>query len=279
MSSQFALRNALNDAQIADLAPSVFATARHPAMSGRYAFISTVQVLDALRAEGFMPLSAKQAGARESARAGYARHILTFRLTDSPLIAGEDIPEIVLMNAHDGSTAYKLMVGVFRVICSNGLIVADRTLAAMRVAHVGTRTIAEVVTATHKLVAELPSVLGQVETWRSTLLSEPEQLAYARASLTLRYPGRTAPITPQQLLAARRPEDRGDDLWTVFNRVQEHLIVGGLSGQLATGRRTTTRPIAAVSTSVVLNRALWTLAARTAEGISMPAAIEVAELV
>jgi Domain of unknown function (DUF932) len=279
MSSQFALRNVLNDAQIADLAPSVFATARHPAMSGRYAFISTAQVLDALRAEGFMPVSAKQAGARESARAGYARHILTFRLADSPLIAGEDIPEIVLMNAHDGSTAYKLMVGVFRVICSNGLIVADRTLAAMRVAHVGTRTIAEVVTATHKLVAELPAVLGQVETWRSTMLSESEQLAYARAALTLRYPGRIAPITAQQLLAARRPEDRGADLWTVFNRVQEHLIVGGLSGQLATGRRTTTRPIAAVSTSVALNRALWTLAARTAEGISVPAAIEVAELV
>jgi Domain of unknown function (DUF932) len=279
MSSQFALRNVLNDAQIANLAPSVFATARHPAMSGRYAFISTAQVLDALRAEGFMPVSAKQAGARESARAGYARHILTFRLTDSPLIAGEDIPEIVLLNAHDGSTAYKLMVGVFCVICSNGLIVADRTLAAMRVAHVGTRTIAEVVTATHKLVAELPTVLGQVETWRSTLLSEPEQLAYARAALTLRYPGRIAPITPQQLLAARRPEDRGDNLWTVFNRVQEHLIVGGLSGQLVTGRRTTTRPIAAVSTSVALNRALWTLAARTAEGISVRAAIEVAELV
>ena len=279
MSSQFALRNVLSDAQIADLAPSVYATARHPAMSGRYAFISTAQVLDALRAEGFMPVSAKQAGARESARAGYARHILTFRLADSPLIAGEDIPEIVLMNAHDGSTAYKLMVGVFRVICSNGLIVADRTLAAMRVAHVGTRTIAEVVTATHKLVAELPVVLGQVETWRSTMLNEPEQLGYARAALTLRYPGRTAPITAQQLLAARRPEDRSDDLWTVFNRVQEHLITGGLSGQLVTGRRTTTRPIAAVSTSVALNRALWTLAARAAEGISVPAAIEVAELV
>src|SRR5438045_1020187 len=83
---------------------------------------------------------------------------------------------------------------------------ADHTLAAMRVAHIGVRTIAEVVTATHKLVAELPTVLGQVATWRSIILSEADQLAYARAALTLRYPGRIAPITPQQLLAARRPE-------------------------------------------------------------------------
>jgi hypothetical protein len=279
MTSQFARRDVLDDAQIAGLAPSVFATTRHPAMSGRYAFISTAQVLDALRAEGFMPVSARQARVRERARAGYAQHVLTLRLTGSPLIAGEDIPEIVLMNAHDGSTAYKLMVGIFRVICTNGLIVADRTLAAMRVAHVGARTIAEVVTATHKLVAELPSVLGQVEAWRSTLLNEAQQLAYARAALTLRYPEHAAPITAQQLLAARRPEDRGADLWTMFNRVQEHLIVGGLPGQLATGQRTTTRPIAAVSTSVALNRALWALAARTVEGISVPAPIEVAELV
>jgi hypothetical protein len=120
--------------------------------------------------------------------------------------------------------------------------------------------------------------IGQVETWRTTILSEAQHLTYAHAALALRYPERKAPITPQRLLAARRPEDRGGDLWTVFNRVQEHLIVGGLSGQLTSGRRTTTRPIAAVSTSMALNRALWTLTANTAQGISLPAEIEVAAL-
>jgi hypothetical protein len=189
-------------------------------------------------------------------------------MVDAPLVAKTDIPEIVLLNAHDGTTAYKLMVGVFRVVCANGLIVADHTLAALRVAHVGTRTIAQVVTATHALAAELPAVLGQVETWRSLTLNESQRLAYAGAALALRYPERKAPISPAQLLQARRDEDRGDDLWSVFNRAQEHLIVGGLPGQLATGRHTTTRPIAAVATSMALNRALWTLTATTAQGMS-----------
>ncbi len=65
-------------------------------MSGRYAFISTAQVLDALRAEGFMPVSARQTVCASAHRAGYARHVLTFRLTAAPPIAGENIPETCL---------------------------------------------------------------------------------------------------------------------------------------------------------------------------------------
>lgn len=261
----------LTDDMIRAEAPSVFATARHPKMGDRYAFISTAQVLDALRAEGFQPVRAKQAGSRESARAGFTRHVITFRQVDAPLIAGEHIPEVVLMNAHDGSSAYRLMVGCFRVVCSNGLIVAEKSLAAIRVAHIGTRTIAEIVAGTHKLVAALPTVLGQIENWRSTVLPMEQRLAYARAALAIRYPDRPAPIEPQQLLGVRRLEDSSADLWTTFNRVQEHLVRGGLAGQLPTGRRTTTRPIAAISTSMNLNQALWTLTAETARHGYVPA--------
>jgi hypothetical protein len=167
-----------------------------------------LQVLDALRNEGFMPVRVQQAGSRESTRAGYTRHVVTFNLVDAPLIANESIPEIVLMNAHDGSGAYKLMVGVLRIVCSNGLIVADRTLAAIRVAHVGTRTIAEVVSGTHKLVAELPTVLGQIERWRSTVLAEPQQLIYAREALALRYTDRLAPSPRSKLSPRAAPRTR-----------------------------------------------------------------------
>lgn len=252
-------------------APSVFTTEAHPKKGERYAFINTVQVLDALRAEGFQPVRAKQAGSRESTRLGFTRHVITFRQIGTPLIAGEYIPEIVLMNAHDGSSAYRLLVGVFRVVCANGLIVAESSLAAIRVAHIGTRTIAEVVAGTHRLVAALPDVLGQVEGWRSTMLPMEQRLAYARAGLAIRYPNRAAPIEPQQILNVRRTEDGSADLWTTFNRVQEHLVRGGLRGQLVTGRATTTRPIAAISTSMNLNRALWTLTAETARHGSVPA--------
>ncbi|MBN3807442.1 DUF945 domain-containing protein, partial [Paraburkholderia sp. Ac-20336] len=69
-----------------------------------------------------------------------------------------------------------------------------------------------------------------------------------------------APITENQLLAPRRFEDRRDDLWTVFNRVQENLTKGGLHGRSRTGRAMSTRPITGIDENVKLNRALWMLA-------------------
>ena len=113
--------------------------------------------------------------------------------------------------------------------------------------------------------------VGQIENWRSTMLPMERRLAYARAALAIRSPGRPSPIEPQQLLGVRRLEDGSADLWTTFNRVQEHLVRGGLRGQLPSGRKATTRPMQAVSTSVNLNRALWALTAATARHGSVSA--------
>jgi len=75
------------------------------------------------------------------------------------------------------------------------------------------------------------------------------------------------PGTPSgtSISTPRRFEDRGNDLWTTFNRIQENLMRGGLSGHNRNGRRLTTRPIAGVSENVRLNRALWTLTERMAQ--------------
>lgn len=264
----------LDNQAIRSLAPSVFAGERGPKMTDKYGFISTAQVLDALCEEGFQPVRAKQAGSRETTPSGYVRHVITFRLPDAPLVAGEYHPEIVVMNAHDGSAAYRLMIGVFRVVCANGLVVADSTLASIRVAHVGARTITEVVAATYQLVGALPTVMAQIDAWRSVMLTRTAQIGYARAALSQRYPKQIAPINPEQLLDIRRNEDGDRDLWTVYNRVQEHLVRGGLVGQarrevggeVRLGRRSTTRPLAGVRTSLDLNRGLWALTERAAAG-------------
>ena len=59
---------------------------------------------------------------------------------------------------------------------------------------------------------------------RDVTLDPDEQHVFARSALPLRYDPTDAdapgPITESQLLAPRRFEDRRDDLWTIFNRVQ-----------------------------------------------------------
>ena len=96
-------------------------------------------------------------------------------------------------------------------------------------------------------------------------LSEDEERAFATAALALRYGERSdgqplAPITVEQLMEARRPEDFGRNLWKAFNRVQENTIRGGQPGRSTTGRRMRTREVASIDRGVSLNRALWVLA-------------------
>jgi len=99
---------------------------------------------------------------------------------------------------------------------------------------------------------------------RAVTLDRDEQHAFARSALALRYDPTDAEapaaITDSQLLVPRRVEDRRDDLWTVFDRVPENLMKGGLHGRSRSGRAMSTRPIPGTDQNVKLNRALWMLA-------------------
>jgi hypothetical protein len=63
-----------------------------------------------------------------------------------------------------------------------------------------------------------------------------------------------------QLLTCRRTEDLGDNLWVIFNRVQEHLCVGGLTRRSTNGRLVRTRRLTSINRDVQLNGQLWDLA-------------------
>lgn len=77
----------------------------------------------------------------------------------------------------------------------------------------------------------------------------------------MRYDEEThAPIAADQLLTPRRYEDRVDDLWSTFNRVQENMTKGGVPGRTRKGRSTRTRSINGIDQNVKINRALWILA-------------------
>lgn len=60
-----------------------------------------------------------------------------------------------------------------------------------------------------------------------------------------------------RLLQARRTCDQGNDLWSVYNKVQENVIVGGIEGRTAHGRRTMSRRINSIDEDLRINLALW----------------------
>ena len=248
--------NALANEDLRKATPSVFALEPWQKMSDKYRFIPTISVVEALRAEGFLPVKAMQGKVRVATKAEFTKHILRFRReTDS---GRADIPEIVLINSHDGTSSYKLMLGIFRLVCSNGLVVGD-TLSQIRAIHAGGRDIVgEVIDASYRLIGESPRVLGTIEQWRGVQLDAPAQLAYAKAAVELN--PSSLELKPESLLIARRWEDRQDNsLYCTFNRVQENFVKGGVLGRSAKSGLRRTRALNNIQENVKLNKALWRL--------------------
>jgi hypothetical protein len=247
----------LSDDQIRRVAPSIFADAPHESRSERYAYIPTAAVLAELRKEGFQPFMVPDPRARRR-QARHTKHML--RLRHASQINGAEANEIVLLNSHDGTSSYQMLAGMFRFVCSNGLVCGD-TVADVRVPHKGD-VAGHVIEGAYEVLRGFDRVKESRDAMRAITLDEGESEVFARAALALKYddPDKPAPITESQILMPRRFDDRRPDLWSVFNRTQENLTKGGLHGRSANGRRQQTRPVQGIDSDVRLNRALWLLA-------------------
>jgi hypothetical protein len=249
----------LTDDQIRRVAPSIFADEKHSSRSARYSYIPTIDVLRGLQKEGFQPFMAGQSGTRIEGKEAHTKHMLRLRHADQ--IVGKEANEIILINSHDGTSSYQMLAGCFRFVCMNGMICGETT-NDIRIKHSGDIT-NNVIEGAFRVLDDFDLVNEQRDGMKSLTLNRGEQNAFAHAALELKYDVTDlvpAPVTEEQILRARRTEDRTDDMWTTFNRVQENLIRGGLSSRSANGRRTSTREVTGIDQNTKLNRALWTLA-------------------
>jgi hypothetical protein len=248
----------LTNDQIQAVAPSIFADEKHGSRSERYTYIPTIAVLEQLRKEGFMPFMACQARCRDEGKRDFTKHML--RLRHASQITSGEANEIILLNSHDGTSSYQMLAGTFRFVCANGMVCGD-TLNDIRVPHKG-NIVDNVIEGAFRVVEDFELINGQVDGMKSLSLDSREQELFAHSALALKYDleAGAAPITETQILAPKRREDVGNDLWSTFNRVQERMTKGGIPGRTANGRRMQTRPITGIDQDIKLNRALWLLA-------------------
>jgi hypothetical protein len=254
----------LDNDELRRFAPSVFAENAMPGVSENYSFLPTIHAVNGLREAGWQPIWVSEQTVRLETRKGFQKHMIRFQRSD---LIGKDTeysPEICLVNSHDRSSSYQLHAGIFRMICGNGLIVADSCFEKISIRHTGFNP-SLVVDASLKVLDSLPQLTDAVESFRARRLTPAESKAFAESAILLRYDDlKTAPISAEKLLEPRRAEDAGDDLWRQYNAVQENLCKGGLkeySRRKADGRRhSRTRGIAGLDENVRLNKALWHLA-------------------
>lgn len=272
--SAFGQNSALEDGQLARLAPSIFATQAHESRSAKYAYIPTSAVLEGMRKEGFVPVRANQGKSRIEGKAEFTKHMIRFRHSSfiGTETLGQIVPEIVLINSHDGTSAYHLMAGLFRIACLNGMIRCESKTADVRVPHKG-NVVDNVIEGAFTVIEDSKGAIEQATAWGALRLTSDERSIMADAARVIRFGDsdgnvETA-ITAGQLLRPRRIADRDETLWTTHNVIQENVIRGGLHAWTrdANGRQrqTTTREVRNIDGDVKLNRALWMLSTRMAE--------------
>lgn len=231
--------------------------------TARFQPISTVQAVDHLQAEGWEIFKASEAKTRDPFRRPFVKHQIQLTHPDIKPVNGLQ-PLVYLQNANDGTSSFSLFAGLFRFICSNGLVIGNSFISA-RVRHVGNvETIrGELQSGAFTVSNQFPSIMEKVELMTEKVISPEERLAFSSLAFNLRFPHKTIPqwTTVPVGNHVRREGDKGNDLWSLYNRAQEDLITGGFN----TGRRTA-RGIRSLTRSTVINRQLWTLAEKALSG-------------
>lgn len=250
-------KRALTNEELQRIVPSAFSAEKHDSRSERYTYIPTIEILDRLREEDFQPFYAKQSRTRDIEKREFTKHLLRLRRHDQ-IQGGNEIPEIILLNSHDGSSSYKMIPGMFRQVCSNGLV-AWKDFGEISVPHKGD-IVGQVIDGAFEVLRTFERVEQNIDLMRGIEMSHSEQLLLGSAALDYRYEGKQDPITPEQLINPRRWEDNRADLWTTFNRIQENVIKGGISGRTEKGKRTRTREVTGIDGDIKLNQALWKMA-------------------
>lgn len=254
----------LTHEELMQYTPGVFGEDKHASRSERYSYIPTITLLQNLQREGFEPFFACQPRVRDPGRRDYTKHMLRLRRADQ--ITGQQVPEIILLNSHDGSSSYQILPELFRAVCCNGLV-CGQSFGEIRVPHRGD-VICQVIKGAYEVLGVFDRVDEKPEAMQSLLLPLPAQEAFAKAALTYRFGEEHQPVTASQILTPRRYEDRQNDLWSVFNRCQENLLKGGLPGRTAKGKRSHTRAVKGIDGDVRLNLALWVMAEQLQQALS-----------
>lgn len=244
--------------------PSVFGEDKHESRSDRYCYIPTITLLENLQREGFQPFFACQSRVRDPDRREHTKHML--RLRRAGQINDQQMPEIIILNSHDGASSFQLLPGIFRSVCTNSLV-CGQSFGEIRVPHRG-NVVERVIEGAYEVLGIFDQVEEKREAMQSLLLPPPAQQALAKAALMYRFGEEHQPVTEAQALSPRRWQDEKNDLWTVFNRLQENLSKGGLVGRSAQGKRSRTRAVNGIDGDLKLNRALWVMAEQLQQALN-----------
>lgn len=273
MSTMISLSNAMNRMtmdQVKEACPYVSKrTPTNPGVSGKYTVANTEDVINDLAKFGWYPVEAKQCRAKKGSKGIRSFHMVALQNDDvtipDPNGGTEAYVRIILQNSHDGFNSFKFMMGLYRCICSNGLVVCDAEFSVFSIRHIN-YTFEELQKLVMKVVETVPGIINKRDVMAKTELTEEQKREMATETYRIRKHLASEvkltldDATINDLLYPTRKEDEGNTLWQVFNVLQEKMIKGGFSATGKNGKARKQRPISSVKKDADYNQQLWALA-------------------
>jgi hypothetical protein len=256
----------LTKEQIQSVCPVAFKTTpTSNKVSSKYSMVNTETVIDDLEKLGWLPVQAAQRKSRGKETI-FSKHMISFQNPDIKIKGknGDDAyPRIILTNSHDGFNSFQFRVGIFRLVCSNGLVVADENFSSFKIRHTG-YTFEELRTIMNQVVEDLPNKIQVLNKMQARILTPQEMRDLATKAMQIRTEKLDAEFddsTIVDILTPTRKEDEGEDLWTVFNVLQEKITQGGYSSALKGAKIRKVRKIKSFEKDLRVNQELFKLAA------------------
>jgi hypothetical protein len=221
--------NTLSLEQAIEKCPALVATKPSDRASSKYSFIRTVDILEKAVDSGWVIQDVRQAGPRET-----AQHSVTL-FHSSQLEEGisqkEGYPQMRIINSHDLTKRFNYLLGYWKLACSNGLLVPNGICSSINSVHRFSDDMkVQLEIAMNAALENFGKITGAIETFKQRILSQEEKNMLARFAHYIRFRYRmTQPkkFNTNELLAPRRDVDKSDDLWSVFNVIQENMTHGG----------------------------------------------------
>jgi hypothetical protein len=253
----------LSMSEIKQRANSIFTETASPNVSDKFTHIPTHKVIEDMTELGWSVVDAKQVKARKGQ--GFQKHLVVFRNPDV-VINGADgdtvFPQILLTNSNDGKNAFTFTAGLFRLVCENGLVISTQEFENVKIRHMG-YTFEELQTQIRAMVEQLPLTVESMNKMKAVELDDEKVIEFATKALATRFREdelENIKVDLDKLLEPTRPEDKGRDLWSVFNVIQEKIIEGDFQYMSGTKIRKA-RKVKNFKQDIEINQKLFAVAA------------------
>jgi len=184
-------------------------------------YIETLDAIQMLQNEGWQLKGvAEQRGKNRKVSSHYAQlHHPDFSVLNNKGKT-EALASITISNSCNGAQPLNMDLGVFRLVCSNGAVRFDRAAeSSVKHTEVNHRELPQIIA---KMNDKAVILAEEINNMKRKQLSVEDMKKFAFEAARLRFDD-LSDINVEDILRVNRIEDEGNDVWTVFNRIQESL--------------------------------------------------------